>query len=161
MVILCSVLIGLVFGFGVTTGIFELIAGQEKTFTAGEMTITLEKRFSQQSHYGYAGVFLSDDVEVLVMKEKLTYASDSSISAEEYTRKVVEYQKVDYERITEDGLTSFVYTGKATDGNLYEYHVYGFKTDDAYWCFFFAVKESKVEKYADKINAWAKTISFE
>lgn len=160
LVVLCSMLIGLAFGFGVTTGIFELIRNQEETFTTGEMTITLTKEFNQQSHYGYAGVFLSDNVEVLVLKEDLSYMSTLIKSAEEYTKGVLEYQKLDFETVTEDGLTSFVYSNEAKDGNVYKYRVYGFLTEDTYWCFYFAVKENKAEKYADKINDWAKTISF-
>lgn len=160
LVTICAMLIGGCIGYGITTAVFEIIRSQEESFSADEMTITLTKGFNQQAAYGYVGAFVSRDVEVLVLKERFVFMSSTKYSAEEYGEKILG-DKYDYEKVTHDGLNSLVYTNTAKDGTTYKYHLYCFKTDDAYWQVYFAVKENKADKYADDIIEWAKSIEIE
>ena len=96
-----------------------------------------------------------------MLKERFVHMSSSKASAEEYAEKILAYNKFDYEKVTNDDLTSYEYTNTAKDGTPYEYHLYCFKTDDAYWQVYFAVKENKAEKYRDDIIKWAKSIEID
>lgn len=161
IVFICVILAGGLFGYGIASTVFDIIGAQEESFRADEMTITLTKRFNEQAAYGYAGAFISNDVEILVLKERFVHMSSSKASAEEYAEKILAYNKFEYEKITNDDLTSYEYTNTAKDGTPYEYHLYCFKTDDAYWQVYFAVKESKAEKYRDDVIKWAKSIEID
>ena len=160
LVMICSILIGLAVGFGLTTAVFEIIGSQEESFSAEELTITLNKHFVKQSAYPYAGAFASNDVDILVLKKKFTSITSSKLSAEEYTKMFLEYNKLDYKTVKVGDITTYEYSKMAKDGVTYKYHIYSYKTKDAYWQVYFAVKESRADRYADDIVEWAKSIEF-
>ena len=162
ILILCAIVVGLIFGYTVTTVAFGIIGMQEETFDIGKMEITLTRSFSPQAMYGYEAVFASSDVEIMVFRNAFSNAEGSDMTTEEYARVVLAAQKVKNAENSSDGtMTSFVFT-RETDGNeSYTYHLYVYKTDDAFWHIFFAVKEDKADKYADDIAKWAKSVVFE
>ena len=158
IVFICVILVGGLFGYGIAATVFDIIGAQEESFRADEMTITLTKRFNEQASYLYTGAFVSNDVDVIVRKYGFDMTS-SKYSAEEYAVIVMKHNNFEYKKVTNDGLESYDYTNpKNTD---YEYHLYYFKTDDAYWHVHFAVNKNKAEKYRDDIIKWAKSIEID
>ena len=161
LLILSAIVIGLIFGYTVTTGIFGLIGMQEETFDIGKMEITLTKSFSEGAMHGYEAIFASSDVEIMVLKNAFskTYSGDMTVG--EYARAVLAAQKVSGAIETSaDGMTSFVFTRELENNESYTYHLYAYKTNDAYWHIFFAVKENKADRYADDIARWASSVVF-
>lgn len=159
---ICAIVIGLVFGYGATTAIFDLILMQEESFTSGEISITLTRAFHEQPMSGYEAVFVSQDVEIMVFKNSFSKINNPDMTDSEYARAVLNNMKItDSKESHDNGLTSFVFTKTAGDGNDYVYHLYAFKTDEAYWHIFFAVKENKAYKYSNLIPEWADSVEFE
>lgn len=162
LVVICSILVGLLIGYGITTATFGIIKSQPETYTAEEMTITLNKGFNRQYAFGYTGIFVSDRVEVFIFKNEFDKMETKNLTETEYARAVMANQKVsDYEVVENDGLTSFVFSKETTNGQSYKYHLYAFKTDDAYWHIFFAVEEDWAKFYDDEVSRWARSIVIE
>ncbi len=161
-IILCSALVGLAIGFGLTEGVYALLGLQEESFDTGEMTIRLNQNFAEQIIPGYEGVFVSRDVDVIIIKNSFDEVKSSSMTATEYARALLADQRVfDSECVTKGSLTSFIYTAEAKDGKEYRYHLYAFKTDDAYWHIYFVIRESRADLYANKVSEWAESVVFE
>lgn len=164
IVLVASMAIGAVLGFGIMSIIIEIGNSKERVFNIGGMTITLNEGFSEERVAGYDAAFSSNHVNVIAVKEvpdKNSFAESCSVS--EYARLVIYSNGLNDSEVKTDGeLTYFVYDGTAGEfGRTYRYYVYVYKTEDAFWLVHFAVNLRKINKYEDKVAEWAASVSFE
>lgn len=163
IVLVVSIVIGAVLGYGITSIVLEIRNSAEKAFDTGEMTITLTEGFTEEMVTGYDAAFSSNHVNVIAIKEvpeKNSLAHNCTTA--EYAQMVIYSNELtDSEVMSDNGLTYFVYDGTAgASGKTYRYHVYVYKTDDAFWLVHFAVNVRKIDKYADNVPKWAASVSF-
>lgn len=161
-VFVCAIIIGLVFGYCLTTGIYEIVGMQKEDFEIGEMSITLTKAFNRQSAGQDEYSLISKNVDVIVSKNSFTSIGSSEMSATEYARAVLAKIKVlDSEEVSVGGQSAFVFENTESNGAEYTYYLFTFKTSDAYWRVFFVVNSNKLWRYENSIAEWAGSIRFE
>ena len=157
-----AIILGFSIGFGISSAVISVINGKEKSFDAGDMSITLNSGFDQYSSPNYWAVFVSKDVDVLV--DKFTYSEDSiPLNAKEYARAIaIRSEKLDSdaEVHTVDDYAYIIYNDQGADGVNYRYYMYVYKSDGAHWVVHFLVKESKAARYKNSIAKWADSVTF-
>ena len=162
LIIIASIIAGFILGYGITAGIFGLIDAGEKTFSTPEMSITLNNSFTEQTVIGYYSVYISDDVEIMVFKTEFEDFGSSLLSASDFATTVIWNNKELNCQVSEkDGLAFYSFDKNLENGDKYSYFVYTYKSDSAYWQFYFALPQGKVTKYSRNISEWAKSVSFE
>ncbi|MBQ8302463.1 MAG: hypothetical protein IJX97_02805 [Clostridia bacterium] len=160
IVLVASILVGAMLGFGVTSIIFDNINSEEKVFHAGNMSITLNKGFTQQNISGYSAVYASKKVAVFV-KYYPDVESFAELTAIDFATVLAEDIGLPEDIVESKGdLTYFSYTGTQSDGKLYRYYAYSYKDDDDFWLIQFSVKESAAKRYQDDIEKWADSVAF-
>lgn len=158
IILIASILLGFLLGYGITAAIFGFINSKEKAFTAGEMSITLNEGFEQQRVAGYSAIYSSKDVIVFVNRDNI---KDVALkNATDYATSIIAYNGFDTELITDGNLNHFIVELTESDGTEYCYYAYTYKSDEAFWLIQFAVEKNKAAKYADDIADWAKSVSF-
>ena len=137
---------------------------EDKTFTAGEMSITLTNKFSKSRQSGYEAVFASNDVAVFVMKESF---ADIGRFGSDYTTKSYAELLIDANDIVakpkNDGeRTYFEYNYyNPDDGITYYYIAYVYKTNNAFWSVTFAMDNEDSALYSGWVGSWARSVSFD
>ena len=134
-----------------------------KTFTKGGMSITLTNRYKEAKLEGQTVAYDSKKIAVFALKEEFTlfegtkYGKDSSL--EDYANLVITANDVTASVNTENGLTSFTYTGE-NGKQKFTYFATVFKSEDAFWLIQFATESANYEAQKDTILSFAKSISF-
>lgn len=154
--LIAAVIIGIALGL---VDIYVLDAPKEKDFSAQGMTITLTDEFRKFNYDEYTAVYDSENVEVFIFK--MDTSEEDSLA--EYAESFAVYCGLTSDDIkTADGLTHFTYTNVNSENNVeYQYAVYLYETDDAFWVIQFATTKKDANDYADEIQEWAKSVSFE
>lgn len=151
---------------GVFLGFYfaKLQISSDKTFSADGMQITLPGGFWKSDiSPAYNAVYDSDTVAVFALKEPFSLLEGfENYTLDEYMNLVIKNNGVtSAEKGSEDGLTWFDYTYTNTsDGEIYRYFVYVYKTDDAFWTVQFALFDSDTAAYREQITTWAKSVRF-
>ncbi len=133
-----------------------------KEFTSDGLTVTLTDKFVKTDITGYTLAYDSTDVAMWALKEEFYLVSGvEKKSVEEYAQMVIDANGGKYETQTKDGLIWFEYdfTNKSSNKE-YHYWTYLFKANDAFWTVQFASLKSEKDMYAQQIEEWAKTVSF-
>ena len=160
IVLVASILVGAMLGFGVTSIILGNINSEEKNFHTGSMTITLNKGFTQQNISGFSAVYASKKVAVFV-KYYPDVDSFADLTATDFATMLAEDIGLPENVVETSGdLTCFCYTGTQSDSKLYRYYAYSYKDEDDFWLIQFSVKESAAKRYQDDIEKWADSVVF-
>lgn len=158
IVFILALLVGFGGGYGITSLIFDIIEGQEKDFTAGEMTITLDESFSQQNVFGYSAVYASEDIVVFVSKDTNVLHGTTE---EGYAKSLIRNNGLDCELEKDGEHYRFIYNAAEPSGNEYTYYTYVYENNGAFWFIQFSVLKNDAKKFADDISDFAKSVSFE
>lgn len=162
IVLAVAVVIGFLIGFLSN----YLDTPQEKTFTAGGMSITLTDAFTPSEMEGYTAMWESYDVAVVVLEEPfstLTEAMDAPASGtvEEYLRLLIEYNGEGGAIETVDGLPRYYYDWTNEYGEIYRFYTYAYKTEDAFWMVQIVVYSENVDDYEADVSRWAQSVTFD
>ena len=134
-----------------------------KTFSSQGMSITLTDEFEEKEVAGYTVSYDSKNVGVLALKEPFTLAEGiSEKTVEEYRDLVIKANPSNsYEKKSDGGLLwlEYDFTNKSTN-QTYHYHVYVFKSKDAFWSISIAALKENEQKYSSLFEEWAKSITF-
>ena len=155
-VLIAAAIIGFAIGL---LNVFVLDAPKEKDFSAQGMTITLTDEFRKYNDDNYIAAYDSENVAVFITKVD----TDEDDSFAEYTEFLAVYCGLTSDDVeTADGLTHFTYTNVGSQNNVeYQYAVYFYETDDAFWAVEFATDKKDADDYAKDITEWAKSVRFE
>lgn len=137
---------------------------QPKTFTYGDMSITLTGEFSETNIDGYSACYESYDNLVMVIKDDSSlFENFETYTLKQYGKDTLAYNEFDksIQLKEEDGLTYFEYeyTDEET-GDIYSYFVPLYKSDEAFWFFQFASFKEDYETCRDQFVEWANTVEF-
>ncbi len=133
---------------------------EDKTFEAGDMSITLTNKFVKKRQSGYEAVFESNDVAVFVLKE--SFEGQSSYSTKSYAELLIEANDIIAKPKSDGERTYFEYTyNNPDDGITYYYVSYVYKTNKGFWTVQFAMTEENQALYAGWIGSWARSVSFD
>ena len=138
---------------------------QPKTFTTGEMSITLTNEFLEKNpQIGYRMMLTSDDVMFFVSSESKETLDNAvydfdSMTRSEYANLVKQNGNVLLASdCNEEGFVAFRYWQNVS-GQSYYYKAYVFKTQDEFWlCQFACFNTDETSK--EKFLPWAQTITF-
>lgn len=160
LILLGAVVVGVV--AGIITGLLNAGASKPKTFTVGDMSITLTREFSEMDIDGFDAAYASSDVAVFVLIEPFVSAPGfENYTLKEYGELIMDVNNVQAQLETKDGLTYFKYDSYIEEeGEQYSYVSFIFKADDAFWMVQFAVEQDRSSSYADRIIEWAGTVEF-
>ncbi|MCH5189991.1 MAG: hypothetical protein J1F37_05465 [Oscillospiraceae bacterium] len=135
---------------------------EEKVFTKGNMSITLNEEFTEEV-YGYSNfeaVYDTNDMAVFVIKEKFDgYTITEDMTVKEYCDAVIKANGQNAKTQQKDGLTYYEYTGNSDQGQKFRYIAFTYKADDGFYLVQFAVSDDMYEDYDDDIFAYAKSVS--
>lgn len=151
--IVVGILLGFAAGYGITTGFFEVLRGQEKEFSISDFSITLNESFEQYNLPHYSVVYASDEVTVYVNK-----TTSVAVNAEALARSIVLYNSLSCNVVSEDGLTYFIYSKPKDDGKTYSNYTYVYKNNEDFWIVEFSVEERLADRYDDDIKEWARSV---
>lgn len=160
LVLLISLLVGVILGFGITTAVMEIKNAEAKMFTVGDMSITLNKGFSQQRSPGTYAAFGSRKVGIFVIKAKIA-SDETTMTAEQYAKALIGMNTLDSEVEKDGDLPYFTAEVKAENGRKYVHYTYVYKTEDAFWVVEFAVRESRAARQEKNISQWAHSVEFD
>lgn len=158
IVFILALLVGFGGGYGITSLIFDIIEGQEKDFTAGQMTITLNESFTQQNLFGYSAVYASEDIIVFVSKDTSVFPGTTK---EGYAKSLIRNNNLDCELEKDGGLYRFIYNATEENGKEYSYYAYVYENEGTFWFIQFSTLTKDAKKYADDISDFAKSVRFE
>lgn len=152
-------IIGIAIGLGLV--ILPLFATpEEKVFTKGNVSITLNEDFKEEFHNGFDAVYSSDEIAIFVIEEK--FDGDEAFEAmtlDEYCDAVIEANGKNTETKHKDGLTYYEYDGVSDQNYKFRYLAFVFKADDGFYLVQFGVQENMYSVYEDDIFAYAKSVS--
>ena len=133
-------------------------------FTVDGMNITLHSHFERFEADGFNAGFESEDLAVLVLKEKFTLmAGLADYSLEDYSKLVLGNNKNvnPSELKSEQNFMYFEYD-KANTGSAATFHyiVTMYKGTDAFWMIQYIIPAEKAEQVREDVFAWAATVTF-
>lgn len=164
VVLIIAAIIGFVFGFVRSSGMFSDKEAEIKAFSVDGMSITLTDEFSKEDYDGYNAVYESMDVAVMVMKEEFTLLEGfEDYTLEDYFDLLCEANEFEsLEMKTADGLSYFEYDYEDPESDdRYCYTAYLYKSDDAFWMVEFATLSETAAEYSQQIAEWAKSVEFD
>ncbi len=135
---------------------------EPKTFTAGDLNITLTTAFEREDDEEVLAKFESRKVNVYVQKVVHIFDKDlRSLSAEEYAEWMAEYSGVNA-NITKNSNGWVTYDYEKDVGTIYASHhfVYVFKTTNTFWLVEFATPNKYADDCGDDIEQWANSLEF-
>lgn len=133
---------------------------EEKVFTKGNVSITLNEDFKEEFHNGFDAVYSSGEIAVFVIEEK--FNGDEAFEAmtlDEYCDAVIEANGKDTETKHKNDLTYYEYDGVSDQNYKFRYLAFTFKADDGFYLVQFAVQEEMYSLYEEDIFAYAKSVS--
>ena len=164
LIVLCAAIaIGCVVGWLIGQSISSNHTPKEKTFHSNGMNITLSEEFKETTVENYTVAYDSKDVAVFALKEPFTLVDGfEDNTLDQYADLVIQANGLSsVQKKTDDGLIWFEYdyTNPKTN-ETYRYFTYTYKTNDAFWLVQLATEKENVEKYAQKMAVWAKSVTF-
>lgn len=162
IVLAVALLVGISLGYCIGKGVSSAIINREQTFSSNGMSITLTKRFRESDIENYTLAFESRDVAVTALQEPFTMMEGfEDYTLSQYGKLVLSANNQSAPLETEDGMTFFRYQAASPeDGKTYQYFVYLYKADDAFWLVQFVTQAADGAEYADDILQWAKSVEF-
>lgn len=159
LIFILSLIIGVAIGLSATLlPLFE--TPEEKVFTKGNVSITLNEDFKEEFHNGFDAVYNSGKIAVFVLEEK--FDGDEAFEAmtlDEYCNAVIEANGKSTEPKHKDGLTYYEYDWVSDQNYKFRYLAFVFKADDGFYLVQFGVQENMYSVYEDDIFAYAKSVS--
>lgn len=153
-------IIGIAIGLGLV--ILPLFATpEEKVFTKGNVSITLNEDFKEEFNNSFDAVYNSGEIAVFVLEEK--FDDDEAFEAmtlDEYCNAVIEANGKNTEPKHKDGLTYYEYDWVSDQNYKFRYLAFVFKADDGFYLVQFGVQENMYSVYEDDIFAYAKSVTF-
>ena len=133
----------------------------EKTFTCGDLSITLTSAFKESSAEGQDAYFESRKVGVTVLKEnKSDIVNGDTMTAKEYAELIIKTQnKSSIGGVTElPDLIYFTFSS-VVDSTGYSYQAYIFENDAAFYMVQFFCHTENYGKYIESFHNWARTVT--
>lgn len=151
-----AAVIGVIFGFVLTRGLFSAKTPEAKVFTKGDFQITLTEAFSEETQPGMFATYSSKTAIVFAVREEISLVGD--ISLEEYSRLVMEVNGyADKEMAQKDGYCWFDYIDAPQGEDIY-YMVACYRTEDAFFVVNFATPAVNQAGMHDTFHQWAATV---
>ena len=165
-VLAVSLIIGSVIGYTIGYYLTSGRAQSDKSFFCDEMSITLTSEFVEADDadsYGCKAAYEANNVALIVIKEPFDLAEGfGDYTEDQYVDLAIRANYLaNAKRLSIDGLNGFQY--KYVDAKTAEvifYTCFVYKSDEAFWLLEFSTYEEDTERYADSIEAWAKTVKF-
>ena len=138
-------------------------ADTNKTFTCGDVTLTLTKDFEETTVEGQDAAYLSNNMGVTVLsqtRDELTALgyNGSEMTAKEYAQLIIDSNEQTVDEIKEEnGLTYYTYNASSTNYN-FTYQAYLFATADEIYMVQFYCISSDYETCAPMFAQWASQI---
>lgn len=166
IVLIAAAVIAFAVGFigGMIGSLME--EAEPKTFTAGDLSITLTDAFDEADWEGFDGAWESWEVGVVVLEEPfdtLTEVMDDPATAtvQEFAQLHRDTNSITASIETKDGLTRYCYEWTNTEmGTTYCYYTYFYKSDASFWMVQFWLDEEDAAEYEDVIPRWAQSVTF-
>lgn len=130
------------------------------TFTAGQLSLTLDDRFSPREEPGFDAAFGAPGAAVFVRKEPFSQARGmEDMTLEEYGALVMEDNGLDGALWPGGGAPHFAYGYDGPDGPFC-CTAYLYKAADAFWLVQFALPAEGADAYEDDVPTWAASVRF-
>ena len=112
--------------------------------------------FKETDLKNFTVAYGSKEVAVVALKEAFALADGfEDYTLTQYAELIAEVNHLNPVEIkTEKGLTYFEYDFTNSESDKV------YKTDDAFWLIQFSTLKKDVDKYADKMTEWAKSVTF-
>lgn len=136
---------------------------EPKTFTADNMSITLNENFSEDVLDSFTACYSSRDVAAFLLKEEFSLmAGLENYTLEQYGQLVLQNNGMpDFQLQTVDGVLYFEYeVDNEADKTTYYYFSTIHKATDAFWLVQFACNAADAEEHIPDFIQWAKSVSF-
>ena len=166
LIILClAMAIGIVIGTFVGKAVASAIfAESPKTFASNGMEITLTNEFREAEFEGFTVCYDSPNAAVFALKEPFSLAEGlENYTLEQYGKLVLANNGMEDFPLYPMGSNycfEFTYTDPTTAETFYYVSVV-YRSQDAFWLIQFAVPEENFDDYADTIQAWATSVTFQ
>lgn len=158
-IFIMSVIIGIAIGLGLI--LLPLFATPEdKVFTKGNISITLNEDFKEEFYNGFYAVYSSDEIAVFVIEEK--FNGDEAFEAmtlDEYCDAVIEANGKNTETKHKDGLTYYEYDGVSDQNYKFRYLAFTYKAEEGFYLVQFGIQEDLYSVYEEDVFAYAKSVS--
>lgn len=157
IIILIAALIG---GLIVGNLIGNLLFNNEpdpKTFTEGDVTITLTDEFEVAQYEDFHACFESRTAAVFVLKEEAEYF-DEDTTLEEYVELSLEVNETPELEIQKTGDRYYVEYVEEVEGEEYFYMVFFYMNEDAFYVVNFSTPEANRDLYKDDFALWAASV---
>ncbi len=164
VILIISVLIGALVGYGLGRFVFSGSKNSSKVFTSEDMSITLDRSFSDLDNDSFEASWANSKCAVFMFREKFSdYEGLSGYSVDEYCEGMVEVNGLpsDTEVHHENGLTYIEYdryVEEMKDDCRYLVSVY--KTDDCFAVVQFASPTKDFDSLKSDILKWAGSVEF-
>ena len=149
------VFIILIHGLSHTNNFLRSISKIPETFETDDMNITLSRAFVKIRQEDFYAFYMTRTCSVIITKESFENIPElKNVDFDEYCEMCIKANPaVTPTLINKDGLTYFVFEQQWEE--LYKYHVYVYRTDDAYWLVQFSTKAADYNYLSDCYNEWA------
>lgn len=164
LILILALIVGFIYGFLSTSGLFSGKEISAKEFSASGMTLTLTNEFAQEDFEEFTAVYSSEEVAVFTYKDAFNaFEGLEDYTLDQYMDIVLEGNTLssDIDMKEKDGLIYAVYdyTNPSTK-NTHRYFLYVYKASDAFWIIQFATLTELADAYEEKIVEWAKSVKF-
>ena len=136
-------------------------ASNPKNFSIGDLTITLNKGFKEQTDSNFDIYLVSDDIIFTAVNEsesEVEYSGYEINSLKDYSLEIAELNKVDKSSITQRGDYYYFVNKGTTGGANYTYVHCMFQGRSSYWICEFVCKTKNYDRFKDNIFKWADSI---
>lgn len=163
VVLIVTVIVAVIVGRLVASGTTKAVMESAKTFSNSDFSITLPRKFSEESLEGYDYCFDSGDAAVLALKEAFSEAPGSEeLSVEEYCGLLMKSAGLNTKNLQSDeGLVWFTYDASDSEGTTYTYFTTAYKASDAFWMVQFICEKDEFENLCGDFVTWADSIEFQ
>ena len=154
------VFIILIHGLSHTNNFLRSISKIPEAFETDDMSITLSRAFVKVRQEDFYAFYMTRSCSVVITKESFEDIPElKNVDFDEYCEMCIKANPaVTPALVNREGLTYFVFEQQWEE--LYKYHVYVYRTDDAYWLVQFSTKAADYNYWSDCYNEWAKSVEF-
>lgn len=133
-----------------------------KNFTIGDLTITLNKGFEEQTDSNFDIYIVSDDIIFTAVNETqsdVEYSGYEINSLKDYSLEIAELNKVDKNTIEQRQDYYYFVNKGLNSGANYTYVHCMFEGRSSYWICEFVCKTKNYDRFKDTIFKWADSIT--